>query len=99
MPSSLAAQMTRRAISPRLAIRIFRNIRWVNYASRALRSARPNRKQRLAVFHRTAVLHELGRDDAGHLPLDFIHKLHRFDDAQDLAGLDAIATSAEGRGA
>src|SRR5262250_2129706 len=75
MPRSLQAQITRTAISPRLAIRILRNI-----------SARPDREQRLAVLHRASVLHQLADHGAGHLRFDFVHQLHRFDDAQHLAG-------------
>ena len=51
MPSSLQALMTRTAISPRLAMRIFLN--------------RTDGKQRLPVLHRLAVHHQLAFDDAG----------------------------------
>src|SRR5512139_2755681 len=81
-PSSLAAQMTRRAISPRLAIRIFRN--------KTGSALRPDAEERLPVLHRLAVLvvdpHHLAR----RLRLDLVHQLHGFDDAEHLAGLDAV---------
>src|ERR1700692_870763 len=79
MPRSLQAQMTRTAISPRLAIRIFSNM-----------SARTNREQGLAVLHSAAVLHQLGHNGAGYFRLDFVHQLHRFDYAQHLPRLDGI---------
>src|SRR5580698_7866916 len=81
MPRSLQAQMMRRAISPRLAIRIFWNIRL----------AGTDREQSLAVFYRASVFHQLGDDCATRLGFNFVHQLHRFDDAQNLAGLDGIA--------
>src|SRR5580700_11275789 len=79
MPRSLQAQITRTAISPRLAMRIFSNM-----------SARTNREQGFAVLHSAAVLHQLGHDSTGDLRLDFVHQLHRFDDAQHLARLNGI---------
>src|SRR5580693_7730021 len=71
MPRSLQAQITRTAISPRLAIRIFWNI-----------SPRTNGEQSLSVFHRAAVFHQLRHDGPGDLRLYFVHQLHRFDDAK-----------------
>src|SRR5437868_14904882 len=85
MPRSLQAQITRTAISPRLAIKIFSNM-----------STRTNCEQCFAVLHSAAVLHQLGYDCAGGLGLDFVHELHRFDDAQHLAGLNGIAYFDEG---
>src|SRR3954447_6034489 len=78
MPRSLQAQMTRSAISPRLAIRIFLNMR------RGL--ARANGAQCFAVLHWASVLHQFVNQSSGDLRLDFIHQFHRFDDAQHLAG-------------
>ena len=89
IPSSLQAQMTRRAISPRLAMRIFLNM-----------SAPQGRmaEQGLAVLHGLAVLvvdlHDLPR----HLGLDLVHELHGFDDAEHLAHLDLVADAHEGGG-
>ena len=83
MPRSLHAQMTRSAISPRFAIRIFLN--------------GPDAKEGFSVFHCLAVLHELALDDAGHVGFDLVHQLHRFDDAEDFAGRDMLADAHEGR--
>src|SRR5580692_1368952 len=71
MPRSLQAQMMRRAISPRFAIRIFLN--W------------PDAKEGFSVFHRLSVLHQLTLDNACHVGFDLVHQLHRFDDAQNFA--------------
>src|SRR5579859_3492693 len=79
MPRSLQAQITRTAISPRLALKIFSNM-----------STGTNCEQCLAVLYSPAVLHQLGYDCSGGLRLDFVHELHRFDDAQHLAGLHAV---------
>src|SRR5947209_16464872 len=84
MPSSLQAVMTRTAISPRLAMRIFLN--------------RTDGKQSLPVLHRLPVEDELALDDTGGLGFDLIHELHRFDDAQHFAGLYALADAHERRG-
>src|SRR5580698_9937110 len=83
MPRSLHAQITRRAISPRFAIRIFLN--------------GPDAKEGFSVFHRLAVLYELALDDAGDVGFDLVHQLHRFDDAEDLAGRHMLADADEGR--
>src|ERR1051326_927903 len=48
-------------------------------------------EQRLAVLDGLRVLDEDLAHDARELGLDFVHDLHRLDDAQDLALLDAIA--------
>src|SRR2546426_11154495 len=73
IPSSLQAQMTRRAISPRLAIRTF------------LKGA--DAKQSLPVLDRLPVAHQLAGHHAGDLSLDLIHELHRLDDAEHRARL------------
>src|ERR1700680_1796199 len=80
MPRSLQAQMTRTAISPRLAIRTFWNI-----------SARADGEESLSVLDGPAVFHELGNYSTGDFRLDFIHQLHGFDNAQHLARLHDIA--------
>src|SRR3954452_10090972 len=77
MPSSLQAVMTRTAISPRLAISIFLK--------------RTDGKQSLPVLHRLTVENEPALDDARVIRLDLGHELHRFDDAEDFAGRDALA--------
>src|SRR3954452_11209152 len=76
MPSSLQAVMTRTAISPRLAISIFLK--------------RTDGKQSLPVLHRLTVENEPALDDARVIGLDLVHELHRFDDAEDVTGLDAL---------
>src|ERR1700689_3416713 len=81
MPRSLQAQMTRRAISPRFAIRIFLN--------------GPDAKEGFSVFDCLAVLHEFTLDDTGDIGLDFVHELHRFDDAEHFAGRDMLADAYE----
>src|SRR5262249_23256126 len=121
MPNSLQAQITRKAISPRLAIRIFLNMKKaVRYELRATRlkaillkvrvsvacaervaqSAqlkhkkarsirapkstrsflRPDGKKLLPVLDRLAVAAEFLHNFAGHIRLNFIEQLHRFDD-------------------
>src|ERR1035438_3210669 len=81
MPRSLQAQMTRRAISPRFAIRIFLN--------------GPDAKEGFSVFDGLAVRDELALDDAGDFGLDFGHELHRFDNAEHFAGRDVLADAYE----
>src|SRR5262245_44141215 len=92
MPSSLHAQMTRRAISPRFAINTFLNIR----PKSAL--LRPHGSERLSVLDRLTVLRQDPDDLASHLGLDLIHHLHGFDDAQGLPGLDPGPHLDEGGG-
>src|SRR5580698_4593210 len=83
MPRSLQAQMTRRAISPRFAIRIFLN--------------GPNAKEGFSVFHWLAVLHELALDDSRDVGFDLVHQLHRFDDAENFSRRDVLADAHERR--
>src|SRR5262249_39594238 len=73
IPSSLQAQMTRTAISPRLAMRIFLN--------------RTDGKQSLTVLHGLSAYDELTFDYARSLRFDLVHQLHRFDDAEHLPRL------------
>src|SRR5689334_19925181 len=90
MPSSLHAQITRRAISPRLAMRILRNMR-------PGLTPRPDGEELLAVFHRLAVVDEALHDLARNVALDLVHELHGFDDAQHLAVLHRVTRLDEGR--
>src|SRR3954467_6577500 len=83
MPNSLQAVMTRTAISPRLAMRIFLN--------------RTDGKQRLPVLHRLPVQHEFALENAGMLGFDLVHELHRLDDAEHFARLNAFAYGYERR--
>src|SRR6476620_5502173 len=84
MPSSRHANMTRNAISPRLATRIF-----LNMAARL--ATEPDREQALAVLHRLAVLDVDVRDLPVVLGVDLVHQLHRLDDAEHLALADRVA--------
>src|SRR6266540_6598704 len=83
--------MTRIAISPRLAMRIFLNM--------ADGSSRPYRKEPLAVLHRLAIFHIDVDDLAVILRVDLVHQLHRLDDAEHVALLDRRADVDEGGGA
>src|SRR4051812_24175240 len=80
--------MIRSATSPRFAIRIFLNT-----------LPGPYREEPLTVLHRLTALHIDIDDFAVVFGVDFVHQLHRFDDAEDLALLDARADVDEGRGA
>src|SRR5580700_3762821 len=85
MPSSLQARSTRSAISPRLAIRILSNI-----------EPSLDDHQWLAIFDRLAVSDENLNHRAGARRRDLIHRLHRFDVEQPLAGLHLAADIDEG---
>src|SRR5215469_2410756 len=87
MPISLHARCTRRAISPRLAMRILSNI------GCALRDQR----QRLAELHRLGVADQNLDDAAGARGRDRVHGLHRLDDEQRLAFFDQFADPDERR--
>src|SRR5579859_4494642 len=78
MPISLHARCTRRAISPRLAIRIFSNI------------ALADDRERLAELHGLAILHKDFNDPASLGRRDRVHGFHRLDDHQGLAGCDGV---------
>ena len=106
MPSSLQAQMTRRAISPRLAIRIFLNMQYDLACDRLQRGGKfspagyfrwPDGEQLLAVFDGLAVVDQDLDDLAGDIGFDLVHQLHRFDDAEHLADFDLVAGLDEGR--
>src|SRR3954467_10659541 len=83
MPISRQARWIRRAISPRLAIRIFLNT--------GGRKRLFDDEQRLAELDRLAVLAQDARDLAGDVGLDLVHDLHRLDDADRLALGDRAA--------
>src|SRR5450755_1038947 len=96
IPSSLHAQMIRRAISPRLATRIFWNI---GRRRRLLLPARTDAEQRLPVLNGLSVFDEGAQDFAANVGFDLIHKLHGFHDAQGLPGFDVPTNLHEGLGA
>src|SRR5215468_3710473 len=100
MPRSRQVRRMRRAISPRLAIRILWNMDRPAGAARArpAGSARLQQEQRLPVLDGLGVLHEDLRHPPGRLGLDLVHQLHRLDDAEDLPLLDDIAFEDERRG-
>src|SRR5690606_22874319 len=85
MPISLHARWTRSAISPRLAIRILSNMRLLDDG------------ERLAELHGLGVFDQDLDDLAGARRGDRIHRLHRLDDEQGLAGLDRVADLDERR--
>src|SRR5262249_40609785 len=84
MPSSLQAVMTRTAISPRLAMRIF--------------LYRTDGKQSLPLLYRLSVHDELTFHNAADFGLDLVHELHALDDAQHLTGLYAFTGAHKGGG-
>src|SRR5688572_18251770 len=93
MPSSRHAWMMRRAISPRLAIRIFLNIE-LSSCSRGLDGEEP-----FPVLHRLTVL-DVGLDQlAVALGVDLVHELHGFDDAKHLPLVHHLPELSEGFGA
>src|SRR5262245_63043581 len=85
MPSSRHAMITRSAISPRFATRIFLNI------------PRLDGEQALAVLHRLSVVHVDLHNLSVNVRVDLVHQLHRFDDAEDLSLLDDGADLGERR--
>src|SRR5688572_16369351 len=75
--------MTRSAISPRLAIRIFLNM-WFDG------------EEPLAVVDGLAVLHIDLDDLAVAFGVDLVHQLHGFDDAEDLPLFDGLSDFRKG---
>src|SRR6218665_256469 len=88
MPSSRQARWIRRAISPRLATRIFLN----------MRDGLFDDEQRLTVLDGLAVLAQDLRDRAGLVGLDLVEDLHGLDDADRLPFLDRAADLPHGLG-
>src|SRR6266545_4007083 len=89
IPSSRQAQMIRRAISPRLAIRIFLNMGWEG--PRSCRRGLSDLEQRLRVLHRLAVGYQSLEDLAVAVRLDLVHQFHRLDDAHHLTLLHPVS--------
>src|SRR5579883_275928 len=75
IPSVWQARSTRRAISPRLAIRTLSSM------------ASTDHEQRLIEFDRLAVLGHNRQHRAGHVRFDLVEHLHRLDDPQRIAGI------------
>src|SRR6185437_4817138 len=94
MPISLQALRTRSAISPRFAIRIFRNIRPEPGASLLPMGSNP--EERLAIFNRMPIFDENARDLARYIGFNFVHQLHGLDNAQHLTRFYAGAKGDEG---
>src|SRR5438477_12667411 len=84
-PSSLQARRMRKAISPRLAIRILSNIAMC-WSKRSL-----DDHQRFAEFHRLAILEQYLRHRTGARRGNLVHCLHRFDDQERVTGRDLAA--------
>src|SRR5215467_5562592 len=93
IPSSRHAQMMRRAISPRLAIRIFLNMD--GPGARSCGRGFPDLEQRLPVFDRLSVRHQRLEDLSVAVRFDLVHQLHRLDDAQHLPLLHLVADFGE----
>src|ERR1700691_5870119 len=83
IPSSRHARWIRRAISPRLAMRILLNTQLFQD------------DQRFTVLYRRAALHQDGGDRAGLRCLDLVECFHCFDQQQRLAGGDLLADADE----
>src|ERR1039458_1574593 len=84
MPSSLQAQMTRRAISPRFAMRILLNMnQWQLPFADA--------EQWQSVFNRASVGDKYLGDHARDFGFDLVHQFHRFDNAEGLPLLHRVA--------
>src|SRR5690348_3143767 len=96
MPSSLQARMMRRAISPRLAIRM----RWKFGTARttSVGSGRIDAEQGLVELDRLAVLDEDLGDGAGDAGRDVGEDLHRLDDADGRIRPDGRTDRDERRG-
>src|SRR6266436_1673219 len=96
IPRSLQAQITRSAISPRLAISIFLNMPAPRGAGASVVQA--NGEERVAVLHGLARLGVHLHHFPRHLGLDLVHQLHGLDDAEDLAHAHAVTHVHEGWG-
>src|SRR6516164_5740064 len=77
IPNSLQAQMTRRAISPRLATRIFRNI----VRRRLTLPAGSNPEQRLSILDGLPVFHKNAEYFSTDIRFNFVHQFHGFHNA------------------
>src|SRR4051794_36577572 len=103
-PSSRHARITRSAISPRFAMRIFLNGGVDGGAAKRMdpggfepMSGLLDAEQLLTELDALSVLRVDLDDGAADLGLDLVHQLHRFDDAERLPGADDGADVDEGR--
>src|SRR5262245_21899140 len=83
MPSSLQARITRSAISPRLAIKTFSNMRTRDSARPAVAPYHvlTDFEQRLAKLNRLTIVSEHFGNNAAGFCLNLVHHFHCFDDA------------------
>src|SRR5262245_4325966 len=84
MPSSLQARMMRRAISPRLAMRMRLNMPIQSAAGVYF-------EERLVEFDSFTVFAEHGDNFAADLGGDFVEDFHSFDDADGRGCIDSVA--------
>src|SRR5262245_3421865 len=84
MPSSLQARMMRRAISPRLAMRMRLNMPIQSAAG-------VDFEERLVEFDSFAIFAEHGDNFAADLGGDFVEDFHGLDDADGRGGINAVA--------
>src|SRR6478735_692710 len=82
MPSVWHARSTRKAISPRFAMTTLSSMG---------SAASADHEHRLVVLDRLAVRDEDRAHGAGDVGFDLVEHLHRFDDAERLAGLDRLS--------
>src|SRR6185437_1120513 len=82
--------MTRRAISPRLAMSIFLNMLWVLWLWFY-------EEERLVVFHRGGIFHQHLDDLTRYFAFDLVKEFHGFDDTNHFAGIDLVAYIYKGR--
>src|SRR3954464_13182433 len=87
MPSSRQARWMRSAISPRLAMRTFSNMKGDLF----------DHHEDFAILDRLAIAHQELRHLAGARRGQRVHLLHGLDDEQRLALADAVADLDEGR--
>src|SRR6476661_10715281 len=97
MPSSRHARWIRSAISPRLAIRTLSNS--LSGLRAGTRRRLSDHEQGLPEFDRLSVFSEHRLDDPARVRFDFVHQLHRFDDAECVALCDGVADFDERGGA